>query len=165
MTKILSAKREKQMEKEIIDNEFHENLRKEIVGKNFEYYELNWSKYENEKFKTGWNWAAMILGPVWLAYRKMYSEAVILIIIANLLGLISSIFSLYSVSRIILILISITLGIWGDYYYYLKVEKKVKKMVLLDSSSNEYIKKLKKLSSVDVISSSLILITLLILKF
>ena len=43
-----------------------------VVGINQEYYMPTFSKFETTGKSTKWNWAAFLLGPYWLLYRKCY---------------------------------------------------------------------------------------------
>lgn len=61
-----------------------------FAGKNSDYYLEKWKSHSESTVK-GWNFAAMFFSVEWMAYRKMYIEAMIcfaiLIIITMLLGL------------------------------------------------------------------------------
>lgn len=48
------------------------------IQKNQAYY---LSKFCSRGGKIGWNWAAFFLGPLWLAYRKMYAQAALWIFV------------------------------------------------------------------------------------
>ena len=47
-----------------------------FVGKNDFFYLGKWRKYSESTFK-GWNWAAFFFGISWMAYRRMYTEALL----------------------------------------------------------------------------------------
>jgi hypothetical protein len=47
-------------------------LVKAFVGVNYEYYYNKWIKLCNNKNQFSLNWIAVLFGPVWFAYRKMY---------------------------------------------------------------------------------------------
>ena len=42
-----------------------------VIGSNTDYYLAHFRSYAKDG-KSGWNWAALIFGPYWLFYRKMY---------------------------------------------------------------------------------------------
>lgn len=55
-----------------------EDLRR-FVGSNSDYFLRKWQKYRNGGSIFGWNWPALFLGAGWLGYRKMYTEAWLII--------------------------------------------------------------------------------------
>jgi hypothetical protein len=52
---------------------------KQFVGKRSGYYFSQWKAFygANPPLKVCWNWAALLMGPFWLGYRKMYGYATI----------------------------------------------------------------------------------------
>ncbi|WP_416148534.1 DUF2628 domain-containing protein [Salipaludibacillus sp. HK11] len=44
-----------------------------IVEKNIGYYSEKWEKHRSPLTYSGWNWAAFLFTPAWLAYRHMYT--------------------------------------------------------------------------------------------
>ena len=62
-----------------------------FAGKNAPYYLEQWKLHADTTLK-GWNWAAAIFGIEWLAYRRLYREAllsfVLLLLCAFVLALI-----------------------------------------------------------------------------
>lgn len=56
-----------------------------FIGKNTEYYLEKWKNHPDTFYK-GWNWAAAIFRVEWMAYRKMYLEAVTVLVIVIVLG-------------------------------------------------------------------------------
>ena len=51
---------------------------KTFVSKNDEYYRQQWMFASPVEPKSSWNWAAFLLGGIWMVYRKMYLHAGIL---------------------------------------------------------------------------------------
>ncbi|MDO5653070.1 MAG: GYF domain-containing protein [Brachymonas sp.] len=49
-----------------------EPLLKAFVGQNYGFYASKWAEAERNNAAISWNWAAFFLGPLWMAYRKMY---------------------------------------------------------------------------------------------
>ncbi|VWC26207.1 DUF2628 domain-containing protein [Burkholderia metallica] len=45
------------------------------VGKKADWFEKKWAIAASRKNRQSWNWAACVLGPVWMAYRGMYWQA------------------------------------------------------------------------------------------
>lgn len=56
------------------------------IGKNSEYYLEKWGRHQKSFYK-GWNWAAALFRIEWMAYRKMYVEAVLVLIAVMVLGI------------------------------------------------------------------------------
>jgi hypothetical protein len=61
-----------------------DNLRL-FVGRNREYYFTKWSGMMRRHSAFSWNWAALLFGPFWLVYRKMYlvGSAAVIVIVAT----------------------------------------------------------------------------------
>lgn len=57
-----------------------------FVGKNASFYMDKWKSHSDTALK-GFNWAAAIFGFEWMAYRKMYLEALLYFIIVNVAAL------------------------------------------------------------------------------
>lgn len=53
----------------------------QFVGPKADYYDRKWRELEIKKSAVSWNWAAFFLGPLWLAYRRMYLLASLLIVL------------------------------------------------------------------------------------
>jgi Protein of unknown function (DUF2628) len=61
-------------------NEYEKDLNREFIGNRAEYYFKKWEKMKKNSSAMkiySWNWASVFLGPIWYAYRKMYSIAII----------------------------------------------------------------------------------------
>lgn len=43
-----------------------------FIGNNAKTYKEKWAKIRDKKNKISFNWAALLFGPFWAAYRKMY---------------------------------------------------------------------------------------------
>lgn len=52
-----------------------------FVGAKAEYYITAWKLLKLRSLPLGWNWSAFLLGPVWLAYRRMALFAVLWIVL------------------------------------------------------------------------------------
>ena len=52
-----------------------------FVGRNHAYYETIWHHLGEDFFVT-WNWAAFLLGALWLFYRKLYTPGVIVMLVS-----------------------------------------------------------------------------------
>lgn len=51
----------------------------DFVGPNFEKYWRRWSAMDYRRSRISWNWPAFFLGPVWLGYRRMHVEALVVL--------------------------------------------------------------------------------------
>lgn len=107
---------------------------KTFIGKRADYYLHKWG-FQNGVVtqETSWNWAACFFGIFWLGYRKMYRY--ILILLGSYLALdifllllnVNEAF-LYTMNRAIGIGISLTLGLFGNYLYYLHARRKIQQL-------------------------------------
>ncbi len=112
--------------------EFLENNLNEItayIGKKEEYYI---KRFENEKNK--FNFAALFLGPLWLGYRKMYLESLILGLGVASLGALLIIWEYTfditmneGIIRAINMGLQGALGMAGNYLYFMSIKRKIGK--------------------------------------
>lgn len=61
-------------------NEYEKDLNREFVGNKADFYFGKWGKMRKNSSAMkiySWNWAAVLFGPVWYAYRKMYSFSIL----------------------------------------------------------------------------------------
>lgn len=110
--------------------EFLENNLAEIntcIGKKEEYYI---GRFKNEKNK--FNFAALFLGPLWLGYRKMYFESLILGLGVASLGILLIVCEYTfdvtvseSVIRSINLGLQGALGMAGNYLYFMSLKRKM----------------------------------------
>lgn len=102
-----------------------ENVRL-FVGKNYDYYRDNWAAIEQSKSRQSWNWAAFLLGFLWLLYRKMYRYGWVYLGMAALTILLAIVLKVPAMlSCVLLIAFVITCGRYGNHWYKLHVDKKV----------------------------------------
>jgi hypothetical protein len=98
------------------------------VGKKFAYYQAKWAKAGSNPANS-WNWAAFFLGFTWMAYRKMYWVCWIFVGIFAVEFLLENLFSLSSrVSSAVNLGTAVVVGMQGNYWYRLHVNKKVKEI-------------------------------------
>ena len=53
----------------------HEELQRAFVGPNADFYLAKWRQIAATGKPNSWNWAAFLLNAFWLAYRKMWNQA------------------------------------------------------------------------------------------
>ena len=110
-----------------------ENL-KLFVGKNYDYFLKKWEIVEKKKSKQSWNWAAFLLGFMWMAYRKMYLYSWIFIGAFVVEVLCEYAFNIPdNISKGIGFGINATFGWQGNYWYKLHAEKKVNEITAMYS--------------------------------
>ena len=68
-----------------------ENDVSNVVEQNAGYYIDKWKKASNPLKFAGWNWAAFLLSPIWLAYRHMYFWATIYFLLLVVTAAVASI--------------------------------------------------------------------------
>ncbi len=106
-----------------------------FVDTNQEYYLPRWKKITEGKIAS-FNWAAFLVGMLWLLYRKMYIEAGILLVIILTEGFLSEMFllpyldfqtqSAYNTG--VNIAYGLILGFLGNYIYYNSACRKIEKL-------------------------------------
>lgn len=120
-----------------------------VVGNNTSYYLDKFRRIEHSR-RGGWNWAAFLLGPVWLFYRKQYGLGSIYLtlqlmadVVANVLYAPidplnvseqvltelanSPLFLFAAVLSYIVLALRILLGIRANHFYLQHCEKKIAK--------------------------------------
>ncbi|WP_297888024.1 DUF2628 domain-containing protein [Sulfurihydrogenibium sp.] len=99
-----------------------------FVGKNADYYIAKWEEL-GDSGKVSWNWAAFMFGLLWFAYRKMYPHAFGFMMFSLLLQYIQVVMKTHPVViGISNILISVAIGMFGNYLYYQYAKKKIKEI-------------------------------------
>lgn len=81
---------------------------------------------EKKKWFAEWNWAAFILGPIWMAFRGMFWAALVLILIIQAFDLLS--FQLFLISTAF---IWVLVGFYGNALYLLHLEYWIKNNILV----------------------------------
>ncbi|KLU66049.1 hypothetical protein DEAC_c20880 [Desulfosporosinus acididurans] len=101
-----------------------------FVKKNSDYYLAKWSLLdsgETQKRKT-WNWAALLIGVLWLGYRKMYRYVFICFTGFFLIDIISLITKV-NIDKFIGIILAAVLCIEGNRFYYIFTKKKLNQIM------------------------------------
>lgn len=104
-----------------------------FIQANPDYYLSRWrdipelGKVQPFRWKGWWNkmnWAAFFLGPVWLAYRKMYVPAILLAIAVPVIGALSELIGAHYWGWAL----AFVIGPYGNPLYRWHVEKKIRKI-------------------------------------
>lgn len=105
-----------------------------FVGEKYAFYARHWGDMQRKNSLQSWNWAAFLLGVLWMAYRKMYAYSALVIGGVVLEGMVEEALGLpEALTTAINIAIAVTLGLHGNYLYKLHVEKKTREIVALHS--------------------------------
>lgn len=95
-----------------------------LIGTNSAYYLEKWKSHSSPKKFSGINWAALFLGPFWLAYRKMYGMVIAYFLLIFIgIGLTSLVVPLMDVNLmttfriVVIIFIGVFFGIKGNAFY------------------------------------------------
>jgi hypothetical protein len=99
------------------------------VGKKADWFEKKWAIAAARKNRLSWNWAACLLGPVWMAYRCMYRQAAAVLGASLALTLIELLYFPKSFEATtfdpVTIAIAVTLGWCGNGLYKTHVERRI----------------------------------------
>lgn len=97
-----------------------------FVGPNARDYLRKWTARASSPWK-GWNWAATLCGTVWLVYRKMYAEALIvramMLTISFAMGIFARLVGTAWVSIALSAAYAVCMGLLGNVLYYWKMER------------------------------------------
>ena len=63
-----------------------QNDLEKFVGKNSDYYVRKFEEMQITGNKISWNWPAFFISGYWMLYRKMYIQALIMILGSMVLG-------------------------------------------------------------------------------
>lgn len=103
------------------NNSFAETDLQQLVGTNTEYYMSKFREMNSQGKKTTWNWAAFLITPYWMIYRKMYAYGAAALGVAFFLSLIMN-----GIGSVIALGCYIAVGIYGNYIYMKFLENKIK---------------------------------------
>ena len=99
------------MELKKLFDEFDEDIVRDFVQKNADYYLSKWKAMADSGSTISWNWAGFFLNVYWMMYRKMYLMALAIYLIA----MIGTIIPL--VGFFVGVLIWLAGGVSGNYLY------------------------------------------------
>lgn len=123
-----------------------------VVGNNTQYYMERFRRIEHTG-SGGWNWAAFLLGPMWLFYRKQYGLGILFLIFQLMSNVVSAViyapvrlaetqaaaeialtgiadspmFLLATLLSFIFLALEILLGLRANHFYLRHCEKKIAK--------------------------------------
>lgn len=102
-----------------------------LVGERSEYYMAKFREMKANKSIASWNWAAFLVAPYWMIYRKMYGYGAGFFAAAFLISLINSAFlSFVSIAGYVAI------GIFGNGIYMKFLEEKATKAKSMNEPSH-----------------------------
>ncbi len=96
-----------------------------FVGERSEHYLQKWDVFENSSEKISWNWSAFFFSAYWMMYRKMYIPALLVFGSARVIKYILFLSAPHSSHRSSTLLMSIVIGIFGNWVYYRYATRKV----------------------------------------
>ena len=106
------------------------------IGQGSDYYVPKWYNFKSGKSVASFNIAAFFLGVLWMLFRKMYLAAAIWLMAAIAIGFLEEFLieqngwyeNQNAIETISNIIISIVMGFFGNYFYYLSAERKIQKI-------------------------------------
>lgn len=108
-----------------------EETLKLFVGGKASYYLPKWKLFETMGKKMSWNWAAAFLSTIWMAYRKMYLYAGILLGLAVVWSIAQlSLHINQAIGFGISVLYVLCFGILGNWLYYTHAKGKIAEIKL-----------------------------------
>lgn len=106
-----------------------DHLMRVFVGTNFEAYEVVYEKSKQKKAQvTGWCWSAALVPHVWLLYRKLYLEAIVIFMLPIV------VVSLFPDLSYTGMTINGVIAVLGKKYYLERAQKKIDKISLMRES-------------------------------
>lgn len=97
-----------------------------LVGPKAEYYLPKFREMREQNKKTSWNWAAFLVTPLWMIYRKMYGYGAAVMAAALVISLVGS-----SLLSTLLFGGYIACGIFGNFIYLKYLEGKKAEMAMM----------------------------------
>lgn len=105
-----------------------QNDLEKFVGKNSDYYLRKFEEIQITGNKISWNWPAFFISGYWLLYRKMYIQALIMILGSMVLGCIPFI------GWLVPIALPIGMGMYANALYFDHINKKMIEINKFDSN-------------------------------
>ena len=138
-------------------NEFSEDVIRLFVQKNADYYIAKWKKMAAKDSKVSWNWAAFLVGALWMGYRKMYLYAFIymLLMLTTYIPILGFILAL---------VYWIGIGVLANYIYGKFTYEKLKKLKEESSSEEEFKNKVAAAGGVSVAGVFLVILMGLVIS-
>lgn len=111
------------------------------IGKNSDYYNSKFNEIESTGSSLSWNWSAFFLNIHWALYRKMWGIAALSIVAASMSA---GIFRNHAsgIDGALCLLIMVTFGAFGNYWYCKKVNRLITAQRKLTSSYQMAIQKI-----------------------
>lgn len=100
------------------DTNRDENL---FIDSNAQYFRRKFNAMDNSGSTASWNWCSFLFAPYWFLYRKMY-------VIGSILAAVTALCVLIPYADLVLLAISITAGILGNYLYKRHITAKLGKL-------------------------------------
>lgn len=97
------------------------------IGNNSKYYLREFSKLKGRGSYSSWNWSAFLFAPFWCIYRKLYSQAIIMLVINFVLASIGD-----DISMVLLLVSFICVGAFANYFYMRDLERKMERGKILE---------------------------------
>ncbi|WP_432262097.1 DUF2628 domain-containing protein [Cupriavidus sp. TMH.W2] len=100
-----------------------------FVGPRYAYYSGHWSQAET-RGGMSWNWAACLLGPFWMAYRRMYWQVGVYALIVGTEPVLHALFGLKlpMAGRPLLYAMALLLGMYGNELYRWHAEATIRRL-------------------------------------
>ncbi|MFS8974068.1 DUF2628 domain-containing protein [Cupriavidus necator] len=101
-----------------------------FVGARYPYYKTSWA-LAGARGGMSWNWAACLLGPFWMAYRRMYWQVGVYALIVCAEPVLHALFRLdmpLALSRPMLYALALLLGMYGNELYRWHAEATIRRL-------------------------------------
>lgn len=101
-----------------------------FVGARYPYYKTSWA-LAGARGGVSWNWAACLLGPFWMAYRRMYWQVGVYALIVCAEPVLHALFRLdmpLALSRPMLYALALLLGMYGNELYRWYAEATIRRL-------------------------------------
>lgn len=98
-------------------NESGDDVRCQLVGKNYFYYSTKFSQIAEKSNKSSWNWCSFLFSGYWFIYRRMYGWGIGILAARLIMSLIpSTLIALFALA------FDLALGIFGNYTYMNRID-------------------------------------------
>ena len=114
--------------------QFIDNDVVELIGeKNQDFYIARFAEMKQGNKKATWNWCAFLVTPLWLLHRKMYLYGIIYTVVCMVIP---------ELPAVIDLLISVLMGVFGNYIYMMHLEKlAVEAKALQEPAKTQFVEK------------------------
>jgi len=108
-----------------------DEAREAYVGEKYDKFAELFDRFEDsEDFRFSFIWPPLVFGWLWLLYRKMYREAIMIFVFSTLIKKILPLFFMLNdwlIELLMVLVVNVPIAMSGGWLYYQKTEQQIEK--------------------------------------